>query len=185
MFLNCLMDSASMPDSHLKADLQAGRSENTSRKSAIYLYPPYILDAIAQSDVNVELQLQDGLTIKLDEQETAIAVSDWATAKGAVATPLDQDYDKVLDIITGNNTKLVELNKLRIGLDQAQNDEVEQRNQARLTTTVDQELTNAADIDYKDYTDNKAQLEKLSNKVDSVRQCCSCASIHWTIQRSS
>ena len=73
-----------------------------------------------------------------------------------MATPLDQDYDKVLDIITGNNTKLVELNKLRIGLDQAQNDEVEQRNQARLTTTVDQELTNAADIDYKDYTDNKA-----------------------------
>ena len=33
-----------MPDSPLQADLQVGRSDSTSRKPAIYLYPQYILD---------------------------------------------------------------------------------------------------------------------------------------------
>jgi len=125
--------------------------------------------ANALSNNRIEIKLQESLNSKLDEQATAKSVNEWTVAEGAVATKLDEDYDKVYETVSGNNTKLVELNESKTVLDDKQNEAVENRNRERLKADVDDEVKAATfhEIDYQEYTDRKAQIEKTIKLIQS------------------
>ena len=66
-----------------------------------------MISANASSNQQIESKLQESLNNKLGEQATARSVNEWTASEGAVASKLDEDYDKVYETVFGSNTKLV------------------------------------------------------------------------------
>ena len=111
-----------------------------------------MISANASSNQQIESKLQESLNNKLGEQATARSVNEWTASEGAVASKLDEDYDKVYETVFGNNTKLVELIESKTVLDDKQNEEVETRNIQRFEATIDGQVNDFHEVDYQEYS---------------------------------